>query len=132
MYHDLDDHARSRQSRNMSGKTQCECKSLLIVNHNCVQYASLNIHKIRAHILHCLSITVLVFHENIFIIELFRVNSFLIARTVHNSKYDDTTIGFPVEVGHEFFFLQVARPLVTLCIHLALRNVPLAKRIASS
>jgi len=64
MYHDLDDHARSRQSRNISGKTQCECKSLLIVSRNCVQYASLNIHKIRADIRHCLSLTVLVFHEN--------------------------------------------------------------------
>lgn len=100
--HDLVNHAT------LSGKTQCECKSLL--SHNRVQYASSNIHKTRVQILDRLSVTFLVNLTKIYMYlspgsSALIPTSFPVAYyTACNSKYDDATIGFPAEVGHGFFF----------------------------
>lgn len=96
--HDLVNHATCLAKRN-ANINHC----LLLVTIACNML--LRIYIKYAHKFFIVSgVTILVFHEKIFIVELFRVNLFLIARTVHNSKYDDVTIGFPVEVGHGFFF----------------------------
>jgi len=78
--HDFVNHATT------SDKTQCEYKSPL--SHNCTQCVSLNIHKIRVQILDRLSVTLLMFHENIFIVKFFRDNSYFIPYRTHDAQFE--------------------------------------------
>lgn len=128
--HELVNHAR------LSGKTQRGCKALL--SHNRVQYISSNIHEIRAKSLDRLKrLTLLVYiMKYIFIAKFFRVNFCILSRVRCAIRWRDDWFSCqsrPRIFSPFFLFpLRVARPLVTLRIHLALRNVPLAKRIVSS